>query len=102
MLGVEGKKVYPLRRSKHESGKKVVNLLLIAEGEVDEDSNAVDRRHYSAIKSLSRLLRNNNTKHKYKKHFCMNCLQGFPTEISRDKHFGYRKDNETVRTKMPK
>ena len=34
--------------------------------------------------------------------FCMNCLQGFPTEISRDKHFGYCKDNETVRIEMPK
>ena len=31
-----------------------------------------------------------------------NCLQGFPTEISRDKHFKYCKENETVRIKMPK
>ena len=34
---IEENKVYPLRRSKYESGKKVVNLLLIAEGKVDED-----------------------------------------------------------------
>ena len=32
----------------------------------------------------------------------MNCLQGFPTEISRDKNFEYCKDNETVRIEMPK
>ena len=32
----------------------------------------------------------------------MNCLQGFPTEISRDKHFEYCKDKETVRIEMPK
>ena len=32
----------------------------------------------------------------------MNCLQGFPTEISRDKRFEYCKDNETVRIEMPK
>ena len=31
----------------------------------------------------------------------MNCLQGLPTEISRDKHFEYCKDNETVRIEMP-
>ena len=31
----------------------------------------------------------------------MNCLQGFPTEISRDKHFEHCKDNETVRIEMP-
>ena len=41
VLGVEENKVYPIRRSKYESGKKVVNLLLIAEGEVDKDSKAV-------------------------------------------------------------
>ena len=54
MLGVERKEVYILRRSKYESGKKVVNLLLIADGE---------QRHYMAIKSLSRLLKSSNTKH---------------------------------------
>ena len=31
----------------------------------------------------------------------MNCLRGFPTEISKDKHFEYCKDNETVRIEMP-
>ena len=54
MLGVERKEVYILRRSKYESGKKVVNLLLIADRE---------QRHYMAIKSLSRLLKSSNTKH---------------------------------------
>ena len=94
MLGVEGKKVHILRRrSKYESGKKVVNLLLIAERE---------QRYYMAIKSLSRLLISNNTKHKHKQHVCLNCLQGFPTKISRDNHFKYCKDNKTVRIEMPK
>ena len=32
----------------------------------------------------------------------MNCLQGFQYEESRDKHFEYCKDNETVRIEMPK
>ena len=36
------------------------------------------------------------------RHFCMNCFQGFFTEISRDKHFEYCMDNETVRICMPK
>ena len=31
----------------------------------------------------------------------MNCLQGFRTEISRDKHSEYCKENKTVRIKMP-
>ena len=82
-------------------GKEVVNLLLIAEGEVDEDGKAVDRRHYTTIKNLSRLLASSNSRNGQKQHFCMNCLQGFPTKISRDKHFEYCKDNETVTIEMP-
>ena len=47
VLGVEEKKFYILRGKKCSYQKKVVNLLLIDNGE---------RRHYTAIKSLSRLL----------------------------------------------
>ena len=57
-----------------------------------------ERRHYTVIKSF----RSSNSKHKCKQHFCMNCLQGFPTEISRDNHFEYCKDNKAVRIEMPK
>ena len=54
------------------------------------------------IKSLTRLLASSNSNHKYKQHFCMNCLQGFHSEESRDNHFKYCKVNETVRIEMPK
>ena len=57
--------------------------------------------HYTMIKSLSRLLRSSNTKHKCKQYFCTNCLQGFSLEASREKHQVYCEDNETVRVKMP-
>ena len=43
-------------------------------------------RHYTAIKSLSRLLSSKNSNAKRKQHFCMNCLQGFTQELSRDQH----------------
>ena len=56
--------------------------------------------HYVAIKSLSRLLSSKNSKHKGKEYFCMNCLQGFQQEISRDKHRNYCLDNETVKVEM--
>ena len=45
--------------------EKVVNLLLITDGE---------KRHYVVTKSLTRLLASSNSKHKCKKHFCLNCL----------------------------
>ena len=54
------------------------------------------------IKSLSRLLRSSNTKHKCKQYFCTNCLQGFTQESSRDQHRVYCEDNESVRVEMPK
>ena len=60
-----------------------------------------NRKHYVAIKSLSRLLSSQNTKHKGKEYFCMNCLQGFKEESSRDEHIGYCIDNESVKVEMP-
>ena len=32
----------------------------------------------------------------------MNCLQGFTLESSRDEHYAYCIDNETIRVKMPR
>ena len=42
--------------------------------------------HYTAIKSLSRLLSSKNSDTKRKQHFSMNCLQGFTQESTRDQH----------------
>ena len=92
VLGVKGQKIYICRKSKYYDRKNVVNLLLIDNGK---------KRHYTAIKSLSRLLGSSNSKHKSKQHFCLNCLQGFHSEESRDNHFEYCKDNEAVRIEMP-
>ena len=58
--------------------------------------------HYTAIKSLSRLLSSKNSNTKCKQHFCMNCLQGFTQDSSRDQHQVYCEDNESVRAEMPK
>ena len=56
---------------------------------------------YIAIKSLSRLQSSKNTKRKGKEYFCMNCLQRFQQEISKDEHMRYCLDNETVKVEMP-
>ena len=91
VLGVKGKKIYICRKSKHYDRKNVVNLLLIDDGE---------KRHCTAIKSLSRLLGDSNSKHGHKQHFCLNCLHGFHSEESRDNDFEYYKDNKAVRIEM--
>ena len=70
-----------------------INLLLISEDEIN---------HYTAIKSLSRLLSSKNSSTKCKQHFCINCLQGITQESSRDQHQVYCENNESVRVEMPK
>ena len=93
VLSVEDKDVYICRKGRRApQGSQEVNLMLISEN---------DRWQYTAIKSLSRLLTSRNTKHKCKQCFCNNCLLGFTLELSRDEHYSYCIDNETVRVEMP-
>ena len=60
-----------------------------------------NNKHYVAIKSLRRLLSMQNSKHKESQHFCINCLQGFAEQKSRDEHLIYCRNNEAVRIEMP-
>ena len=90
VLGLEGKDIYTLRNSNRSDQE--INLLMISKDGIN---------HYTAIKSLSRLLSSSNSKHKRKQHFCTNCLQGFDQELSRDQHQVYCEDNETIRVKIP-
>ena len=46
-----------------------------------------EKRHYTTIKSVTRLLKSLNATHKDAYHFYMNCLNGFRTESARDKHY---------------
>ena len=87
VLAVNRPELYIARKSECKCSKNV-ELLLIANGKC---------RHYTVIKSLSRLLGSRNSKHAHKQCFCLNCLQGFHSEIIRDKHYEYCKDNESVR-----
>ena len=91
VLAVEGRDIYVHRKGRRMGPQdREINLMLIL------------INHYTAIKSLSRLLRSSNTKRKCKQNFCMNCLQGFAQESSRDQHQIYCKNNESVRVEMPK
>ena len=85
VLAVEDKQIYICRKGGDYD--RVANLMLITEN---------NHKHYIAIKSLSRLLSKQSSKHKEVQHFCMNCLQGFREERSRDEHIGYCKNNEAV------
>ena len=91
VLAVEGRYIY-IHRKGRRMGREI-NLRMVSKDGI---------RHYTAIKSLSRLLSSKISYTKRKQHFCMNCLQGFTQESSRDQHQVYCKDNESVRVEMPK
>ena len=85
--------IYTVRRSKRNMEcKKQVNPLMIEDG---------GKRHYIAIKNISRFLSklNGGTRRAY--HFCMNCLNGFRTVSARDKHYECCSSNDHVKVTMP-
>ena len=86
LLATEGKEIYICRKGGNY--ERVINLMIID-------------NHYIAIKSLSRLLSSENSKHKGKEYFCINCLQGFHQKIPRDEHMRYCLDNESVKVEIP-
>ena len=90
ILAEEYKQIYICRKGGNY--EHIANLMLITEG---------NHKHYVAIKSLSRLLSSKKNKHNGTQYFCMNCLQGYSNESSRDEHFRYCTNNEAVRIEMP-
>ena len=100
VMAVEGREIYIHKKDRRMMGPagpgwrsnptgREINLLMVSEDGIN---------HYTAIKSLSRLLKSSNTKHKCKQHFCMTCLQGFTQESSRDQHQVNWEDNESVKS----
>ena len=90
VFGFEGD-VYPLRLSKTKS-EQIVNLLLISDGE---------KQHYCLIKSLSRLLSSQMSKHEHANSFCLNCLNHFPNEEKLKIHEEYCLKNQAIKIEMP-
>ena len=87
------KEVNILRNSDNDKREKTINLLLISNDKTN---------HYCWIKSMSRLLNSQKYKNGHTRYHCERCLSSFKTEKSLDKHSGYCKDHEAVKTIMPK
>ena len=60
-----------------------------------------EKRHYTTIKSISRLLSKLNGKTKRAYYYCMNCLNGFHTGSARNKYYEYCSSNGHVKVNMP-
>ena len=87
------KNIYTTCRSRRNGKcKKQVNLLMIVDGE---------KRHYTAIKNITRVLSKLNRKTQDAYHCCVNCLNGFRTESARDKRHEYCSSNSHVKVNMP-
>ena len=75
LLVIEDKQIHICRKGGNNYDH-VINLMLITESNRKQGPRGFPLRS----KSLSRLLSSQNTKHKGKEYFCMNCLQGFKEE----------------------
>ena len=93
LTGGEGNKtLYILRKAKFDNQRRTANLLLI-DGE--------GKKYYAMIKNLSQLLGSSNSSDGRQQHFFLNCLQGFSSKESKNKHFKYCVDHKAVRIDMP-
>ena len=88
----EKRVILPVRVSKMNL-EQHVDLLLLTDGE---------RYHYTVIKSFSRLIKSQVSKHHGKMHFCRFCLHGFVKEKHLEDHVKYCSKNEPQRTVLPK
>ena len=98
ILAVEDRKIYIFRKGKDYD--RVANLMLITESNEKHNRNP-NKKHYVAIKSLSRLLSSKNNKHNGTQYFCTNCLHGFTSENTRNEHYTYCRSKDSVRVEMP-
>ena len=93
ILAIENRKIYICRKGRDYD--RNVNLMLIA------DVENPNKKRYVAVKSLSRLLSYQNSKHNGLQYFCVNCLNGFESEIIRNDHYEYCRNKDSVRVEMP-
>ena len=84
-------RVNTLKVSKYTGCKHDIVLLLIKDGK---------KSHYCLVKNTSALLASQINKHKGTSNICLNCINGFKTEKSLNKHKEYCYNNECVNIMM--
>ena len=85
-------RVNTLKVSKYTGCKHDIVLLLIKDGE---------KSHYCLVKNTSALLASQINNHKGTSNICLNCINGFKSKDSLDKHKEYCYNNECVNIVMP-
>ena len=95
MLAYSEASIYPLRISKEENRKHVINLLLL------DTTRSGQKKHYCLINNMRRLLSNQVSKDKKRKEFCLRCLSHFSSKEKLALHEEYCSRNDAVRIEMP-
>ena len=85
-------RVNTLKISKYTGSKHDIVLLLIKDGE---------KSHYCLVKNTSALLASQINNHKGTSNICLNCMNGFKSKDSLNKHKEYCYNNECVKIVMP-
>ena len=85
-------RVNTLKVSKYTGCKHDIVLLLIKDGE---------KSHYCLVKNTSALLASQINNHKGTSNICLNCMNGFKSKDSLNKHKEYCYNNECVNIIMP-
>ena len=85
-------RVNTLKVSKYTGCKHDIVLLLIKDGE---------KSHYCLVKNTSALLASQINNHKGTSNICLNCINGFKSKDSLNKHKEYCYNNECVNIVMP-
>ena len=88
----QDERVFPLKISKYTGCEHDIVLLLIKDGE---------KSHYCLVKNISALLASQINNHKGTSHICLNCINGFKSIDSLNKHKEYCYNNECVKIVMP-
>ena len=87
----KNERVNTLKVSKYTGCKHDIVLLLIKDGK---------KSHYCLVKNTSALLASQINNHKGTSNICLNCINGFKTEKSLNKHKEYCYNNECVNIVM--
>ena len=88
----KNERICPLKVSKYTGCEHDIVLLLIKDEE---------KSHYCLVKNTSALLASQINNHKGTSHICLNCINGFKSPDSLNKHKEYCYNNECVKIVMP-
>ena len=92
IVALDGCRIYPIRRSKFRSEIYIILMLF-----TDDQLNT----HYTVVKNLSRLLKGQTTSKHAKRYYCINCFNGFTSEMRLAEHREYCDNEDCVKTILP-